>query len=68
MFFHVFVVLLQYRHVGPMVVDMRHTVGLEDLAIVWSEQACMADLYRIGEIRRDFAKKRIKSRTKVLAG
>ena len=49
----------QWRHVGPMVVDVGDVVGLEYLLVVLLEQTWIPNLHSIAKVFRELAEERI---------
>lgn len=47
----------QWRYLGPVVLDIRYTVRLYDLAIGRVEERRVSDFHCIGEVRRQWAEK-----------
>lgn len=58
---HPRVLLDQRRHVGPMIIDMGHTMRFEHLLIFRSNQAGIANLNGIAKVFRELTKESIQA-------
>ena len=56
----------EWRHVGPVIVDMAHRVGLEEAPVIWSKETLVPNFDGVGKVRWQLAQKRVEALEKFL--
>src|SRR5678810_562406 len=65
---HALVLIQQGRHVGPMVIDVGHSMPGQYILVERTEQTCITDLHGITKVIRELAEKFIEPAGKFIGG